>query len=181
MPIQRKLAVIGIFGLGALVTVIGIIRLHFVTLADVSVPSALSGGISRMIQPKQYAACPIPRPLTSFTDSYDAAAYWTIIETSAGILSACLPTLRPLYQGYRIDAMVPTLSSFCRGSRLAIRPRDNIRQNSLEQGFSHNAKKVPGRHAGDPFAIYDETDIPLQRLEVPQYGEDGQSRWGSEE
>ena len=29
MPIQRRLAVIGIFGLGALVTIAGIVRLHY--------------------------------------------------------------------------------------------------------------------------------------------------------
>ena len=49
MPLQRKLAVIGIFGLGALVTITGIIRLHFVLLTDV--PLAVSGGVSRMFVP----------------------------------------------------------------------------------------------------------------------------------
>ena len=49
MLLKQKLAVIGIFGLGALVTVTGIIRLHFVLLADA--PLALSGGNSRMFAP----------------------------------------------------------------------------------------------------------------------------------
>ena len=49
MPLQRKLAVIGIFALGALVTITGIVRLRIVTLADASVPSALSHGTSRIV------------------------------------------------------------------------------------------------------------------------------------
>ena len=40
MPLQQKLAVIGIFGLGALVTIMGIIRLHFTVRA--TAPLALS-------------------------------------------------------------------------------------------------------------------------------------------
>ena len=52
MPLKQKLGVIGIFGLGALVTVTGIIRLHFVVLANA--PVALSGNISCMFVPKSY-------------------------------------------------------------------------------------------------------------------------------
>ena len=52
MPLQHKLAVIGMFGLGVLVTITGIIRLHYVIQADV--PLALSGNFSRMFVPKSY-------------------------------------------------------------------------------------------------------------------------------
>lgn len=41
MPIHRKLAVIGIFLLGGLVTITGIIRLHFLTLAYASLKDPL--------------------------------------------------------------------------------------------------------------------------------------------
>ena len=52
MPLKQKLAVIGIFGLGALVTITGIIRLHFVI--RVKAPVALSGNDSCMFVPKSY-------------------------------------------------------------------------------------------------------------------------------
>ena len=50
MPVQRKLAIIGIFGLGALVTITGIIRLHFVLQADYSPQAPLTQGYSRTIR-----------------------------------------------------------------------------------------------------------------------------------
>lgn len=51
MPVQRKLAVTGIFGLGALVTITGIIRLRVVIVADASPKEALTHGSSRTIRP----------------------------------------------------------------------------------------------------------------------------------
>ena len=50
LPLQRKLAVIGIFGLGTLVTIAGIIRLHFVIQADA--PLAVSGDVLCTFIPK---------------------------------------------------------------------------------------------------------------------------------
>ena len=52
MQLKRKLAIIGIFGLGALVTITGIIRLHFVIL--VYAPLALPVDISSTFVPKSY-------------------------------------------------------------------------------------------------------------------------------
>ena len=58
MPLQRKLAVIGIFGLGALVTITGIVRLRFFALADV--PFGLSHEVTRIF---------VPRAMTSSTST----------------------------------------------------------------------------------------------------------------
>ena len=52
MRLRRKLAVVGIFGLGALVTITGIIRLHFVLLEFA--PLAVSGDSPSMFVPKSY-------------------------------------------------------------------------------------------------------------------------------
>ena len=53
MPIQQKLAVIGMFWLGALVTITGIIRLLFLTELGTS-GDGPSSGFTRMIRPKSY-------------------------------------------------------------------------------------------------------------------------------
>lgn len=103
------------------------------------------------------------RALTLLIDDYNAAAYWSIIETNVGMLSACLPTLRPLYEGYRIDTIVSRLSSLGSGSRSATTCRDDIRLNSLEQGFPNRFSKVPRGGAGDPFPIDDDSNSSLQR------------------
>ena len=174
MPLQQKIAVIGMFGLGALVTITGIIRLRFVLLAHP--PLALSADFSRMFVPKKPR--PLVRALNSLADSRDAAIQWSIIETNSGILSACLPTLRPLYNGYRIDLVLSKLSSFCRGSRSTTRLKDNTRLNKMEQDFSEQAGKVPHRRAGDPFAIYDELDFPIRSPEILPHRQDHQP-WGS--
>ena len=52
MRLRRKLAVVGIFGLGALVAITGIIRLHFDLLEFA--PLALSGDSPSMFVPKSY-------------------------------------------------------------------------------------------------------------------------------
>ena len=53
MPIQQKLAVIGMFSLGALVTITGIIRLLLVTEVASS-GDGPSSSFTRMIRPKSY-------------------------------------------------------------------------------------------------------------------------------
>ncbi|KAI9787990.1 MAG: hypothetical protein M1816_007294 [Peltula sp. TS41687] len=93
MPTARKVAVLGIFLLGGLVTVTGIIRLHYVTRA--------------------YNALKNPR----FTDVkyiYAPSFYWSVIETNVGVLSACLPTMRPLYRAYRLDSLMHKTSGSLR-------------------------------------------------------------------
>ena len=50
MPLQQKLAVIGIFGLGTLVTITGIIRLQFVIQAHAAL--AVSGDVLCTFLPK---------------------------------------------------------------------------------------------------------------------------------
>ena len=62
MPVKRKLAVIGIFALGALVTITGIIRLHYSVRSFASPPFALSS-ISRKTRSKNREL--ISRALTS--------------------------------------------------------------------------------------------------------------------
>lgn len=62
------------------------------------------------------------QPLTFFSserqfsklDSADYIAqttYWTLIEASLAIISACLPTLRPLFQGFSVESVIRSFRS----------------------------------------------------------------------
>ncbi|KAI1384974.1 uncharacterized protein F4822DRAFT_379315 [Hypoxylon trugodes] len=77
MKFTRKVVIVCIFLLGGLVSIVGIIRIHFLT----QIYYVLNSGY---------------HPDTTWV--YAPVYYWTIIETNAGILSACLPTLRPIQE-----------------------------------------------------------------------------------
>lgn len=156
MPIRRKLAVIGIFGLGALVTITGIIRLQIVMLAKASPNNALDRSTPH--RPKF-----VLRALTLLSDGYNTTTCWSIIETNVGVLSACLPTLSPVYETYLINIIVPKLSPLGSGSRSAATCRDNIRLNSLDQGFPNRFSKVSNGGVSDRIAIDGESNSSLQR------------------
>ncbi|MCJ1369980.1 hypothetical protein MMC20_001192 [Loxospora ochrophaea] len=138
MPLHRKLAIIGIFLLGGLVTITGIIRLHFFTLIYSSLKSKLF-----TVADSEYSYAPV--------------LYWSIIETNVGILSACLPTFRPLYDGYRLNTLA---------SRVSLKPipgySDNIRLNLAECGYLSNDSKATRFREHDPYAVYDDVDLPSE-------------------
>ncbi|KAI1186290.1 hypothetical protein F5B17DRAFT_404533 [Nemania serpens] len=75
MALGRKVPLIGIFLLGFLVSIIGVIRLKYLTLVWVIPPTAINLDVSWIYAP---------------------VWYWAIIEAHVGVLSACLPVLRPI-------------------------------------------------------------------------------------
>ncbi|ROW16865.1 hypothetical protein VPNG_01759 [Cytospora leucostoma] len=77
MPLTRKIQVIGIFLLGGLVSIVGIIRIHFGTQVFNVLDSS---------------------PAADTTWLYAPLFYWTIVETHVGVLCACLPALRPVQE-----------------------------------------------------------------------------------
>ncbi|KAF7894133.1 hypothetical protein EAF00_007647 [Botryotinia globosa] len=78
MPLSRKILIIGIFCLGGLVSIVGVVRIHFLTTI--------------------YAFLYSSHTQPDITWLYAPTYYWTIIETNVGVLSACLPTLRPILE-----------------------------------------------------------------------------------
>ena len=164
MPVQRRLAIIGIFFLGALVVIVGIVRLTFYSLTYYLLPSSQLY-IKNRRNPIAEAQL-VLQAVTLTAENNHATAYCSIIETNVGILSACLPTLRPLYQGYHIDSAVSKMSRFFRGSRSTNQSRDNIHLNSLEQDLPDNDSDVPRARTHDPYTAYDDLDLPAQRPEV---------------
>ncbi|KAI1645953.1 uncharacterized protein F4817DRAFT_342065 [Daldinia loculata] len=89
MPFARKALIICIFLLGGLVSIVGIIRIHFLTQihSDSEDPTEVDGN-SVLEDSAELDG----------TWMYTQVFYWTIIETHVGVLSACLPTLRPIQE-----------------------------------------------------------------------------------
>lgn len=90
MPVARKIGVISIFMLGAFVVASGIVRLAFVI-------DAFSGLTTKAGHDVTYLFAP--------------AIYWTQIETSLGVVSANLPTLRPLFKNRSLASIIASLRS----------------------------------------------------------------------
>ena len=98
--------------------------------------------------------------LILITDSYGPPYYWSIIETNVGILSACLPTLRPLYRGYRIDSMISKVSSNFNGSGPKPRATDTVRLSSAENSFNDGDSKAMRTLKYDPNIVNHDADFP---------------------
>ncbi|KAI1179135.1 hypothetical protein F4777DRAFT_534454 [Nemania sp. FL0916] len=75
MALGRKVPLIGIFLLGLLVSVVGLIRIRYLTLVWAIPPDSTNQDV---------------------TWHYAPVWYWAIVEAHVGVLSACLPILRPI-------------------------------------------------------------------------------------
>ncbi|KAL8933848.1 MAG: hypothetical protein Q9216_006186 [Gyalolechia sp. 2 TL-2023] len=99
MSVKRKLAVCGIFLLGALTVGSGIakVQIYYNILATQSDPSALDITCTYREIPSHHWCSP---SLTSrVPDIQTPLVYWPMVESSVGIIGACLPLLRPLFAG----------------------------------------------------------------------------------
>ena len=79
MPLKQKMAVAGMFLLGTLVCVTSAVRL----------------GVFLTLLPE------FPKHLSDITYYQAPLGYWSFIEGSLSVVSACLPTLRPLFSHSR--------------------------------------------------------------------------------
>ncbi|KAJ8065330.1 hypothetical protein OCU04_006020 [Sclerotinia nivalis] len=88
MPVQQKVAVSGIFLLGAFVCGISIARIYFFVQAS-----------------------------HGFDNNYDVTynlaptIYWTQLESAIAVISACLPTLRPFFASRGTESIINTWRS----------------------------------------------------------------------
>lgn len=86
MSTRQKVAISGTFLLGALVVVSGIVRTVF---------------SFRAAKTPQYDATYYAAP----------AVYWSLTETSLAVVSACLPTLLPIFRGFSLKSLLHSLRS----------------------------------------------------------------------
>ena len=97
-------------------------------------------------------------PLTWRLGYYAPPFYWSIIETNTGILSACLPTLRPLFKAYPLGSSFSKLiKSLSGGFRSTLRPSVDVRLNSMEHGLTEAESKALNVHQNKAYAVYDNT------------------------
>ena len=158
MRTRHKVAVIGIFFLGCFTTVTGIIRLHFLSYAYASLKEPLFNDVDCTSFQKSLHSRHFYSPLTLNKDNYAPAFYWSIIETNTGIVSACLPTLRPLFAAYPVVSSVSKFfKSLSSGIRSTRDPSTDIRLNSMEQGLTETQSKALNVHQNKAYAVYDES------------------------
>ncbi|KAG8165767.1 hypothetical protein KVR01_004319 [Diaporthe batatas] len=132
MSTARKIMVMFIFLLGGLVSIVGIIRIHYLT--------------------EVYDILEVDLELADTTWIYSQVYYWQIIEVNVGVLSACLPTLRPVHERLTRNLSFTQL----RGSfeKLLISSRgtrevEQVRLNSMEQGVSDNFNSKSSKGSSD--------------------------------
>ena len=107
-------------------------------------------------------------------DNYAPAFYWSIIETNAGILSACLPTLRPILREYPVMSSLSRLvKSFTTSFKSTLRSSETdirltSRENSLENGLPRNQNKVSATRGAKTIALMTLPKIrPLSIIRAP--------------
>ena len=90
-------------------------------------------------------------------DHYAPLFYWSIVESNTGVLSACLPTLRPLLEAYSLSSILAKATKPLSGR---VRHSSNhSRLNSLEHGLSEG-ETSDIRHSGS-FAKFDDSQRVL--------------------
>ncbi|KAK4109438.1 hypothetical protein N656DRAFT_847794 [Canariomyces notabilis] len=124
MPLARKIMIMGIFLLGILVSVVGLVRIHFLT--------------------QIYAVLEQTREMDT-TWLYTPVYYWTIIETNVGVLSACLPTLRPVQELLTRHVKLSYLN--LQGSLTRLLPSTVGRQSDIGLGSMEAGFKSAGSEA----------------------------------
>ncbi|MCJ1420086.1 hypothetical protein MMC32_006443 [Xylographa parallela] len=98
MPTARKIGLTCIFLLGALVVAAGVAKLVIF--------HAIAYG------PELYAAnFPLVPSNVSRSDFLTPVLYWPMVESSLGLLGACLPTYRPLFAGVSLESVVASIRS----------------------------------------------------------------------
>lgn len=125
MSTERKIIIICMFLLGGLVSIVGIIRIHFFT--------------------QVFSALEVQMQFTDTTWIYSQAYYWQIIEVNVGVLSACLPTLRPVQDHLRRNLSFKRLRGWFRklvSSSGQTNTVSDIRLDSMEEGLN---RKLDGR------------------------------------
>ena len=96
------------------------------------------------------------RLLTQVLDHYAPAFYWSTIETNAGILSACLPTLRPLFEAYPFKSILSNFTKQISSRfRSTLRSSTDFRLNSMEHGRTEAEDEAFRVRQTKPYAVYD--------------------------
>lgn len=144
IPRGKKLMLTGLFGVGALVTAVSVIRLHCVLMVDFSKD-------------------------TTYTITH--AVTWSFIETSLGICASCLPVMGPAIR-YLVPASMAKRWSYARQAPGA--GSDESGDSNLRHRISHrvdeesglpNAARGEKHYYGTPCATRAPTPHPMLSME----------------
>lgn len=139
LPLKEKVALLGIFLLGVITVLAGIARLIFYyrAAADHTGPDVAINTAPTF--------------------------YWSLVEASLAVVSACLPTIRPLFQGFSPESVIRSIrsrislqsmgsknSKGSKGSRRGtnIKPTEDQKSTSSQVGFAGNKDTF---HEGSPY------------------------------
>ena len=134
MSTRKKYALTFIFGLGALSTAAGIVRLVLVVMAS-------NGWYSQFRCASRFGHQTNARTTADFGASSDTLGkitppfVWTNLEVSIGVIAASLPTLGPLWQAYRKTARTRGQSSDAHGMGSVAPARQRLRINYPNRWF----------------------------------------------
>jgi len=138
VPQGKKLMLSALFGVGILVTVVSIIRLHYVLAVDFSVDTT-------------YTVAP--------------AAMWSYIESTLGIIASCIPVIGPAVRCVVPEHIARrwtyTRSSPGPGSD----NRRSVRNNVTDEESGNAGRRTTGEWFGRPCATRAPTPHPIAMLE----------------
>ncbi|KAH8588161.1 hypothetical protein B0O99DRAFT_747042 [Bisporella sp. PMI_857] len=145
MPIRQKVTVCGIFLLGGFVVLSGVVRI-------IAMFNALK-----------------PNPDRSYERA--PAFYWATIETGVGIVSACLPTMRPLLSRSGPESIIRSVQRKIQStlSRTKLVPEDYTLQHRPSEGsdtlpFAESKRGKTGVYEGPPGSTFQ----PETKVEVTE-------------
>lgn len=137
--------IVGIFLLGGLVSVVGLIRIHYLTqvygVLESSPEADTTCALIDINNPRVSRSCNTDM---GTIDMYSQVYYWTIIETNVGVLSACLPTFRPIQERLaRYISFTKLRNSLTRLISSSSSKTTDIRLDSVEDGVYLNKQETP--------------------------------------
>ncbi|KAI4121453.1 MAG: hypothetical protein LQ338_006351 [Usnochroma carphineum] len=123
MSTSRKIAVTGIFLLGAVAIAASVVRMvQFVRVIQVGFD-----------------------PHADEDLSLTANLYWSMVESGLGLMAVCLPTFRALFGQFSLDAMIQsfrsTFSLHSRASQTGSRPRNTVSKTELSGDSSEHLQQ----------------------------------------
>ncbi|KAL8904744.1 MAG: hypothetical protein Q9207_003075 [Kuettlingeria erythrocarpa] len=114
MPLRRKLSICAIFLLGGFVVAAGIVRFAYLLQATKNISSNLD-----------------------YTYSRAPAIYWTAVEGCIGVVSACLPTLRPIFNKRTTESLIQSIRDRIAPGSLRKRSQNTLSSGSPSRDADH--------------------------------------------
>ena len=111
----------------------------------------------------------------NFSADYYTLIIWTSLEPTLGVVGACLPTIRPLFQGFSPESIINSIRSV-----ISLHSRRGSRSNINSATGTHKAANSDGSESSKGFARLDDDVEPAVEEAEPSGGQIGRSTRESE-